>query len=58
MLDYRLGSDLSGEVIGHGLSFNKLIIMWNRVVASPGRGLEQCAEERSDWNRAEYTPKL
>lgn len=51
-------SSQADEVIGHGLSFNKLIIMWKRVVASLGRGLEQCAEERSDWNRAEYMPKL
>lgn len=57
VLDYRLGSDLSDEVIGHGLSFNKLIIMWNRMAASPGRGLEQRAEKRWGWSCAEYVPK-
>jgi len=48
VLDYRLGSDLSDEVIGQGLSFNELIMVWNKVVASLGRGLAQCAEKRSD----------
>lgn len=32
--------------------------MWNRVVASLGKALEQRAEKRSGWNHAENEPKL
>lgn len=39
VLNCRLRSDLSDKIIGHGLSFKKLLITWNRMVASLGRGL-------------------